>query len=103
MKKEKILFILSLVGIFLLILLMPFRINSIEGKVVQQKQADKITLLEIENIDKEFILFESLHEKFINKTLLIYCKKNSEKISNSEKEQMIVEKILCLDCEKNDS
>jgi len=92
MNKQKIFFILSLLGILTLLFLTQIQKPISQGKIKQIKYSENKITIQLENQEIPIILFAEKPTKLKqNQQVLIYGKKETYK----QQEQIIADKIKC--------
>jgi DNA/RNA endonuclease YhcR with UshA esterase domain len=90
MKLERIFFILSIVGILILILISQITVTTHLGKIKSVQRYNNRIIIKIENSSKELVLFE---ESFINLKTGDTIEFQGKQDTYRGKEQIIINKI----------
>ena len=94
MKLEKILFILSIIGILILILLSQITNPIYTGKIESVKSSNNKIIIHIENSTTELVLFNT---QFINLSKGYTIEFQGRQDTYKNQEQIIVDKLFLID------
>tara|TARA_Y100000310_G_scaffold345856_1_gene471521 strand:+ start:1937 stop:2224 length:288 start_codon:yes stop_codon:yes gene_type:complete len=95
MKIEKILFILSIMGILLLLFFSQLIKESYTGKIESIRYSPNKIIISLENQEENLVIFENKIFNLKKGNKILY---QGKKDIYKEKEQIIIDKIICLDC-----